>query len=64
MPRTATYLLSFLAITALLADAVFIVWATKVNFWVVAPSLLGAGYLIYLVVYYLRFDGETTDTKE
>jgi len=44
---------------ALLADAIFVIWATNLNALVVAPALLSASYLVYLAAHYTILKSET-----
>ena len=50
-----------LASVTLLADVVFIVWATQLNVLIVAPALLSACYLTYLVAHYTILKAEITN---
>ena len=50
---------------ALLVDVGFIPWATKLNFLIVVPAVLGACYLFYLAARYtiLNFDEEDKSSR-
>jgi hypothetical protein len=52
MPSPVKLLVFALISVALLADVVFIVWATSFNFLIVVAAVFSACYLVYLTAYY------------
>ena len=54
-------LLFMLASAALLADVVFIFWATKLNLLIVVPAVLSACYLSYVAAHYTILDEDEED---
>jgi len=59
MSKVIKFLIFIIVSMALLADTVFIIWATNLNALVVAPALLSASYLVYLAAHYTILKSET-----
>jgi membrane-bound acyltransferase YfiQ involved in biofilm formation len=61
MPKVIRFLIFIIISMALLADVVFIIWATNLNALVVAPALLSACYLAYLAAHYTISKSKTVN---
>ena len=55
MPKAVKFLFLGALCLALLADVVFIIWATQSNFLIVLPAVLSAAYLSYVTAYWTIF---------
>jgi hypothetical protein len=49
---------------ALLVDVIFVGWATKLNFLIVVPVALSAGYLCYFAAHHTIFEVKKSDAQK